>query len=149
MNHKIIKSEAGFSIIELMIALTIFAIGLLATASMQITAIKGNAGAQKRTTINAAAAGVMEEILTWESNDARLQVTNPDVAYPWDFNRTTVGTIDPLVVSGGGIFEAVYFVDRDNPRPSIATVRLVVTSSAGITSWGANTTTLTSLKRTQ
>lgn len=149
MIHKIVKSEAGFSLIELMIALTIFAIGLLATATMQITAIKGNAGAHKRTTINAAAAGAMEEILTWEPDDPRLAVTNPATAYPWDFNRTTIGTVDPLIVKGGGTYQAVYYVDRDNPRPNIATVRLVVTSAAGITSWGENVKELTCLKRTQ
>ena len=148
MTNKIIKNEAGFSIIELMIALTIFAIGLLATASMQLTALKSNAGAHKRTTINAAAAGVMEEILTWEPDDPKLAVTDPTVAHPWDFDPATT-QIDPLIVQGGGTFSANYYVTRNTPRQSIATVRLVVNSAAGITSWGENVKTLTCLKRTQ
>lgn len=148
MTNKIVQNEAGFSLVELMIAMTIFAIGLLATASMQITALKSNAGAHKRTTINAAAAGVMEEILTWAPDDARLDVTDPTVAYSWDFDPTTT-QIDPLIVQGGGTFTAKYYVTRDTPRSSIATVRLVVNAAAGITSWGENVKTLTCLKRTQ
>jgi len=36
-------SEGGFTLIEILIALSIFAVGVLAVASMQITAIQGNA----------------------------------------------------------------------------------------------------------
>jgi len=41
------RSEEGFSLIEVLISLTILAVGLLSLALLQVTAIKGNAGASK------------------------------------------------------------------------------------------------------
>lgn len=41
-----LQNEKGFSLLEVVIAVTIFAIGLLAVASMQTTSVKGNADSQ-------------------------------------------------------------------------------------------------------
>jgi type IV pilus assembly protein PilV len=41
------RGEEGFSLIEVLVALTILAVGLLSLALLQVTAIKGNAGASK------------------------------------------------------------------------------------------------------
>jgi type IV pilus assembly protein PilV len=46
MNKPIPSSEQGFSLIELMVALTIFAIGLLGLAYLQVALIRQNSGAQ-------------------------------------------------------------------------------------------------------
>ena len=144
---KIFQSEAGFSLIEVLVALTIFAVGLLATASMQITALQSNAGAHKITTINAVASGIMEEILTWEPGDSRLE----DVAgnpHAWDFDPTS--TVNPiLTVRGGGSFTAEYVVAPDTPINSVSTITIRVTSTGGITSWGGQEKELTCLKKTQ
>jgi type IV pilus assembly protein PilV len=43
------RGEEGFSLIEVLVALTILAVGLLSLAILQVTAIKGNAGASKST----------------------------------------------------------------------------------------------------
>jgi type IV pilus modification protein PilV len=41
------RGEEGFSLIEVLVALTILAVGLLSLALLQVTAIKGNADASK------------------------------------------------------------------------------------------------------
>jgi type IV pilus assembly protein PilV len=43
------RGEEGFSLIEVLVALTILAVGLLSLALLQVTAIKGNAGASTST----------------------------------------------------------------------------------------------------
>lgn len=43
--HGIMSSQEGFSLLEVLIALTVLAIGLLGLALFQITAIQGNASA--------------------------------------------------------------------------------------------------------
>jgi type IV pilus assembly protein PilV len=40
------KGREGFTLLEVLVAVTIFAIGILAVASMQLTSIQGNAFAQ-------------------------------------------------------------------------------------------------------
>ena len=43
------RGEEGFSLVEVLVALTILAVGLLSLALLQVTAIKGNAGASRST----------------------------------------------------------------------------------------------------
>lgn len=147
MDHKIVKSEAGFSLIEILVALTIFAVGLLATAGMQITALQSNASAHKMTTINAAASGIMEEILTWSPSDPRLV----DVAgnpHAWDFDPTATVN-NTLTVSGGGNFTANYVVAANTPLSGVSTITLEVNAAGGIASRGGNRRVLTCMKKTQ
>jgi len=148
MTHHAIQNEAGFSLIEVLVALTIFAIGLLATAGMQITALQSNAGAHKMTTINTAAAGIMEEILTWAPDDPRLVDENGGNPRSWDFDPTAAVN-NTLTVGGGGSFVARYFVDAAFPVPNVSTIRVEVTSSGGLTSLGGNRRVLSCLKKTQ
>lgn len=44
------QDQTGFTLIELMIALAVFAIGLLALSAMMVTAVKGNVFAKKMST---------------------------------------------------------------------------------------------------
>ena len=59
---KTIKQENGFSLLEVLIALVILAIGLLAVAQMQITAIKGNAFGADMTESLTVGHGLMEQL---------------------------------------------------------------------------------------
>ena len=51
----------GFTLVEVLIALAVFAIGILAIYAMQITATNGSAGARKRT-----------EALSWAANQMEI-----------------------------------------------------------------------------
>ena len=57
-----LKKEDGYTLIEVLIALTIFAIGLLAVACMQTSAIRMNSTAGKLTTIGTCAMDKIEEL---------------------------------------------------------------------------------------
>ncbi len=55
--------ESGFSLIEILIALTIFSFGLLAVASMQVSSITGNGRAKRVTESTAYAMSQMETLM--------------------------------------------------------------------------------------
>jgi type IV pilus modification protein PilV len=56
--------ERGFTLVEVLVAMAVFAIGILAIYAMQINAINGNAGARKRT-----------EALSWAANQMEILKT--------------------------------------------------------------------------
>lgn len=58
-----IRHQAGFTLIEVMIALAIFAIGILAVAAMQINAVKQNSGSRMQTEATAVAEQLMEQLM--------------------------------------------------------------------------------------
>ena len=57
-----LKKESGYTLIEVLIALTIFAVGLLAIASMQTSAIRMNSTAGKLTNLSTWGMDKIEEL---------------------------------------------------------------------------------------
>lgn len=66
--------DAGFTLIETMIALMILAIGILGILGMQGTAIKGNAQAKRITEISALASDQVEKLMRLAYDDPALDV---------------------------------------------------------------------------
>ena len=71
------KSEAGFTIVEVIMAISILSIGLLAMAKMQIMAIQGNSSARWQAEQTTHAQDKMEEIIALSYTHADL---DPDPA---------------------------------------------------------------------
>jgi prepilin-type N-terminal cleavage/methylation domain-containing protein len=101
-----IKKQKGFTLLELLIAMMLLAIGLLATASMQGTAIHANSLANRLSVATTLAQQVAEEFTSLSKTDTRLRTASgADILYP---------TLDPvapssdLFVPGAGTFRARY-----------------------------------------
>lgn len=62
--------ENGFTLIEVMIAMAIFAVGILAVAGMQLSAIKGNTSSGKMTRAAIIAQTQMEQLAALKYDDA-------------------------------------------------------------------------------
>jgi type IV pilus assembly protein PilV len=91
-----INDEKGFSLIEILIAITVFAIGILAVGKMQITAIKGNSFANDLTKATTLAQDRMEGLIGLSYTDPLLDDTNGDShAGIDDANATTADHNDP------------------------------------------------------
>jgi type IV pilus assembly protein PilV len=67
------RVQSGFTFIELLVAIVVLSLGLLAVAGMQVTAIRGNASANVISTKTAVAESILEEILSWPIHDPCFQ----------------------------------------------------------------------------
>ena len=137
--------QAGFTLIEVLVALSIFAIGLLAIAGMQLTALKSNSYAYSITAINAVASGVMEEIISWAPDDPRLVDAG---VHQWDFDPSAAVQPD-LTVPGGGNFTAQYTIAKDTPVTKVSTITVQVSATGAVKARGLRNKTLTYLKNVQ
>ena len=114
--------EKGFTLVEVLVAMTIFAIGLLAIAGMQITAIKTNSSANTRTVQTDIAASILEEVLD-------LDIAAPGLAAG---NHNWVFIDDNDTVVSGGTYLADYTVSLNTPVTNIIQVVLNVQQANGL-----------------
>lgn len=109
------RREAGFTLIEVLIALTIFAVGMLAVASMQLSAITVNARANRLTQRTTYAQAKIEEL----------------VALPYTNSNLDNGPHGPINTADGF---AVSWNIRDNfPIPNVKLIDVTVSG------WGQKT----------
>ena len=119
--------EKGFTLVEVLVAMTIFAIGLLAIAGMQITAIKTNSSANTRTVQTDMAASVLEEILSWPvSNFPDLDTGVDVIDEPWVFDAGS------NMVLSGGTYSADYSLKLNEPVSKIIQVEVNVQQANGL-----------------
>ena len=114
------RYEKGSSLVELLVAVTVFAIGLLAVAGMQLTALRGNASAQQVSVASGLAEGVLEEILAWP--DDAPQLAADAVEQEWLLADATPAEQLP----SSGNFRAFYAIDADYDRPRLTRVEVRV-----------------------
>jgi len=92
--HRSKNGQKGFTIIEVLIAMGIFSIGILGVAAMQIASVKGNAAAQGVTDIAVLAADRLEKLM----------------ALPYNSNQIAAGTFS---VGAGNLTLTTDGIDND------------------------------------
>ncbi len=107
-NHDL-TSPMGFTLLEVLMAMFLLTIGLLAVAKMQITAIQGNATAMRSTEKMAVAQNKIDELMAMGYTAAELDPDNgpysePDVpqgvqSIEWDVEADPAGATDDLEVT--------------------------------------------------
>lgn len=133
--------DKGFTLIEILIAITIFAIGLLAVAGLQINAMRHNSLSTLRTSGAALAQGVMEQVLALASDDPRFRNAGTNVAAIDPNDTDHDGDAATLTLGGGGTYTANWSVTVDTPVSRMSRIDVTVQDATG------RVTTLTGYKR--
>jgi type IV pilus assembly protein PilV len=125
----------GFTLIEVLVAITILTIGLLAVAKMQVSAIQGNYFSNNTTTALTLAEQKMEDLL------GRNYATDADLVDTQAGNNTDLTSlvtkdheelnVNEEGVAGSGIYHRVWNVADDTPITDTKTITIIVTWTKG------------------
>jgi len=74
----VLSSKKGFSLLEILIALVLFAVGMLAIGGMQIGSIKGNSFSQEVTQATVLSQDRLEELRKMDFDDSNLSIGHHD-----------------------------------------------------------------------
>jgi type IV pilus assembly protein PilV len=126
---KTLKRQDGFTLIEVLITLTIFAVGLLAVAAMQNSAILMNSKAGKLSNLSTWEIDKIEELSALPYNDPWLQTTgNPP-------GTDSAGNTHRQV-SDDGYYTTTWTVSDDNPLTNIKKITVTVTGRSKRANFG-------------
>ncbi len=129
-------SEKGFTLVELLVAISILAIGMLGTATILSSGIGSDQFSYTVTIERSIAASVLEEIMAKDGSDPMFATNVANAVYDLDTgSAATTRTVQ------GKTYSATYTVNV--ATPVIGVSRIDVTVASGIRS-----VTLTALKGT-
>ncbi|MCC6544615.1 MAG: prepilin-type N-terminal cleavage/methylation domain-containing protein [Nitrospirae bacterium] len=130
---KILSNQKGFSLLELLIALTVLAIGLLGLAGLHIAAIQGNVSGFKISTATAVAQERIEVLKALDGSAAALTAG----AHADDGNQVVQGIT----------YNRSYTIQDNTPVSGTSTLTLTVTWVEPRTGVTRNTSVFTRINK--
>ena len=121
------KKDEGFTLIEVLIAITIFAVGLLAVATMQLSAIRVNFTAGQITTRITWAQDKLEELMALPYSDPWIE----DLGDP-PSGTDTAGDAHQATTPDG-YYTISWTVTNDTPIASTKLITVTVTGRGKVT----------------
>jgi len=119
------QNEKGFTLLEVIVAISILTIGLLAVASMQVSAIKGNTLAFGVTEATSWASDQTEKLIVLPYDHADLQDTNGDGASGLE-NASEATDDNPNHPPTHGKYKVYWNVAVDATADGTKTVNVIV-----------------------
>jgi len=127
-------NQKGFTLLELLVAMTILTIGLLGLASMMTSGIGSDRFAHTVAVEGSIASSVMEELTSRDGDDPIFDAAVANVTYDLD-----TGSAATTRVVNGRTYSATFSVTPNTPVTGVAAVSVSVTS-------GGRTVNLNALK---
>jgi len=137
-----IKNQYGFTLVELLIALVIFTVGILGVATMQLTSIKGNSKGRIISEASNVAAQRIEQLMALDYGDPDLldgdiDGTGQDTSTPPDgldndggnfgLDDATTATADGSADrDGDGTDDVFWNIAVDSPMQNTKTIKIIV-----------------------
>jgi type IV pilus assembly protein PilV len=118
---KALKKQDGFTLIEVLVALTIFAVGLLAIAALQTSAIRMNSTGNRLTELSTLGIDKYEELMGLPFTDPQLAIGGPytDLNPPAGYTVRWTVVQDILVANAKDITLTVIGKGKTLQRTSI------------------------------
>ncbi len=142
----VLNNQRGFTLLEMMIAVCILAIGLLGLAQLQVAAIQTNSHSSAIQIATGLGQQVIEEIAAMKGDEAILQTEVPSTTDP-----LPLWTAPITIAEGGGTYEIRYSTDVDyQGLTNVTQIKIKVTSQHKVRSVlgaKAQEIDLTTLKR--
>ncbi len=115
--------EKGFTLVELLVAISILTVGLLALATMLTVGMSGNRRANLVTVESAVAYSIMDEIIARDTWDSLFDTDQTGVVYDLDVDTAaTTRTVQRTTYSG------TFSIGANNPVSGVARIDITVTS---------------------
>lgn len=118
-----LTKEKGFTLLELLIAMSILSIGILGLASLMSTGIGSNSFSHRVAVEGSMGSLVVEEIMSRDGSDPLFTSAIAGAVYDLD-----PGTASSTKVVSGRTYSATYSVTPDNPVAGVSRVDVSVTS---------------------
>ncbi len=120
-----LQNDDGFTLLEIIAAISILTVGILAVGAMQISSIRGNDLASNLTEASTVAQDKIEHIIALDYNHSDLQDTNGSGTSGMD-NTETNPDFGPEA-SDDGRYSLYWNVAPDYPLVDTKTIRVIVT----------------------
>lgn len=101
------NTQSGFSLVELLVAVVILAVGLLGLMELQVTAMRANNKGEGILTAASLAQEVIEQITATDGGHAMFDDPTGD-DYPWPF-----GGSGEVTAADGSSFQVTYDLETD------------------------------------
>lgn len=121
MRH--LQGKGGFSLVELLVSITLLAVGILAVVQMQVVGLQANSFAQRLSVATNIAQEVMDDIQSWDLNSGVFNADTPEtqVDFLTDPRLATSRDQTVLTFPDAGTYTAFYTITR-NPDGNTAVI---------------------------
>ena len=131
------SGQAGYSLVELLAAVVILAVGLLGLAELQIAAIKTNAQSDAMTVANGIAQKVVEQIAAMAADEDLFKTDKGTPAGDDPVTWTGVDGVggSPYDIPGAGVYHVTFDIDADHEGVTgLSQVTIYVSSDKAVAS---------------